>query len=388
MFCKIFWFYFLLFSGFIYAVNPNANLMHEPSATIQSSKEDESKASTTNSFFNSSTFNSKQLYAEGALIYGFISDGGTSGVSVVETFNVKGEYDNQIFRPGPDFGFNAQVGYKFNQEGSKSAFLDVTFLRNYKNYVTQTEGYLINDISQLGNHEYTGFAAFKGPAVANDYVNLQYLGISLVLRRPWEEPNYKIFRFTKLTGLKYVRITKNFRGNILGNVYIDSSPLGGNDNTSPGQDTINYSADLNALGPLVGVEGVLFFTDKLKFKGFGSGSLMAGLASSRIHEVGTSNDPITIGLGKVKETSTYFSSRQDHAPQAWTPAFLEIGVSLIYDLKNKPNVSIQGGFIAAYILPTLSNGSYTQAVGGEGLVRLNDNLNMSIAFIKLAGNFD
>jgi hypothetical protein len=374
----------------LYALQPHEDSKHKSLGSVEEKSKTNSKQG--NGFFESSKFDPKRIYAQGAVLYGYISDGGTTGVSVVETFNHKGDYTNEIFRPDPKYGFNVQVGYKFDEEGTKGVYADFIMLRNYKNFYRYvgSGSYLINDISELGNFEYPGFAAFAGPAKAYDYVNLEYMGASIVLRRPWEEPDFKVFSFSKITGLKYVRIEKNFRGVITGNVFINPLNLDPNhrDDTTPGQDNIIYNAALNAIGPIVGVGGAFFLNDKIHIKGYGMGSLMAGLSQSEIIEEGYSDVAIKIGQNPIVQTSNSFLSKQNHKLQAWTPAFFEIGCSVLYKILPLSKLSIEGGVIASYILPTLSNGSYSQAIGGQGLVRLNDNLHMSIGFLKLNFNMD
>jgi hypothetical protein len=383
--------HFFLFQCFIlsssFAVNPHADIIQKPSGSVQEEKQKNTNSNQeTGDFFGSGKFQSNRLYAQGGAIYGYISDGGTSGVSVVETFNRKGDYVNEIFRPDPNYGFSVQLGYKFDEEGTKNIYADFIMLRNYKNFYRYVgkNSFLINDITQLGNFEYSGFNVFAGPAEANDFVSLEYMGASIALRRPWDEPNFKVFSFSKIVGLKYVRIEKNFRGTITGDVYTnDPVPLG---TPTPGQDYITYNAELNAIGPIVGVAGAFLLTDKIHLKGYGLGSLMAGLSQSEIVENGYSDQEIVIGLSPATQKSTSFLSRQNHKPEAWTPAFFEIGCSISYNILPDSKLSIEGGITASYILPTLSNGSYTQAVGGTGLVRLNDNLNMSMTFLKLNAN--
>ncbi len=77
--------------------------------------------------------------------------------------------------------------------------------------------------------------------------------------------------------------------------------------------------------------------------------------------------------------------------QAWTPVFFGVDSSIIVDLIKTPGqdflVSLEGGIATEYILPTFSNGSFTQAIG-QNLVRLNDNLNISLLFIRLNVNLD
>ena len=325
--------------------------------------------------------NPKNIYMSANLLYGSISDGGASGTSTVETFSPTGEYNNYISRAGLNFGFLVTLGYKVSSSEHREIIYTRLHTEGNVNTSVERGGFLFNDLTQFGNADIPGFYVLSGPAGAHDQINFGYDSVDLFIRHAWLAAHFARFNFTKLIGFKLVGITKSLKGTYSG--------LANGQTTS--EDEVNYSAHFYGIGPQLGAAGIWNFSKRVKIKGSGMGAFLAGMANSNLNELAVASAPVQVGIPNGTQTLSNYYDNQTHRDQSWTPVLFAVDCSVVIELIDNQaknfNLTLEGGIASEYILPTFSNGSYTQAVGQQ-LIRLNDNLNLSAVFIKLASNLD
>ena len=144
------------------------------------------------------------------------------------------------------------------------------------------------------------------------------------------------------------------------------------------------------MGPQVVFGGAWAINKNITLKGSGAGAPLAGFYTSNFNESANAKGPVLIAPGTNLPILSNYSDNENHTTQAWIPVLFEAEATVIINLINRPNgtsFALEGGLFLETILPLATTDSINQNLG-DGLDKLNNNLNMCGFVVTLDAQFD
>lgn len=326
----------------------------------------------------------KNIFINGAALYGIMGDGGLNGTPFAETINPNGENNNYLPSTSSGWGYQVQLGYKLDSNAIR--VLTATYTSLLTSATTTVNavrgGLLYNNFTQFGSLLNDGFHVMDGPATATSNLSYSYQNVSLAGRIPLDDNGTTSIHFYKELSLRYMQIIKDFQAQYNGLITEVNTP------TVTAQDNVHYAAHYYGIGPQLLFGATWHLTPKITIQGSGSGGAVAGFYTSNLNDYASASGPVTIN---TLPALSHYTDNENHPRQAWIPAIFETHVSVLFEIMNNPtqtaHCSIEGGLFLETILPLSTNDSINQNIG-EALDKLNNNLNMSGFFLSLNAQFD